>query len=1166
MQTTLPHNRRRFYLHAILGLLVAMLVLTSAAFAQETRARISATLNAEYGRIVVYGALPRYEVKLIGDTLMVDVGTTIETDLDQIQQAMPDVITRVGVDKNGTRLLLQLKDPNVVIRKFRESDYAGVDVVYTQKRKAPEKQPEKPPAKKTEPKKPPTPTTKPAVIIPPKLQQETPKPSVTTPATTPEKPNGLQRKARYSPSKMVFPFTDTTGAAVYTQQGATWVIFDKPVAVDIAKLNGVGQMVTAAEQVPNRYYTIVQLKHPNDAPSPRVSVTRDSFNWVVDISDQPDTAPQTVPPVESESKDYVSLVLIKTIKTSEPMFTVNTSTGRRQVIVPLQVSDTGIYPARSFVDFDLPATHQGLVIEYKRDDILTKVVRDGVRITSQMGLNIFAAQGNVSSLRARLGDTGKRKPDQTKSVLPFNYEETMKRVFGESYAEWESGIQYQKQQATKTLILPDEDTTPLKRKLEDAVRTAPLEQKDAARMKLADFYFGSQFYPEALGVLEWMKQENPSLQENPNFQLKLAALHLLTGRYEQAEALMQPLLEKLNTRTGLPELQILRWANNQLLRPRTKQIAEELPQDLLSHYDAYLQDYPTMLRQKLGLLAIDYWLDKNADRAAEELVQMVEEEKPDSTYILNRLLLAKAKLAERDGRSDEAREMAETVTQDIDDREARALAGYHLAMMSYEKGVTPLEDTLKTLNQLTYAWRGGDLELELLGRIGQLYMESGNYLDSLRTWKVLVTNFPDTQESLYTAGKMKQIFVNLFDEGLAYKIPPLQALALFFEFRELTPVGEQGDRIVRKLVDYFIGADLLENAAAILTHQVRFRATGDEQLRLAMKLAGVHLQNRRPDLALEVMEFISGETMTPDIITERKLVKARALAEQEKFLESVQVLEGDESKAANAIRLDVLFKMQNWFGVMRLVEARLPEIKEAPQHMKERDANELTMLAIAYSHQNERQKLAALRKDFLTTIPMRDKRLLFSYLTSDPGEVDYRKLNYTVQIEDISEFLTRNIFWPEKEWVALVRTLSPIVNTYQPSAENPLSVEQKEHIFRLAIASHLANDQNAIKQMRLLERAYPDLKFGGEFQPLFVSLTRVGDPIAIEAFNPPVTLKTMKEFIEKNKAFFEKDSLVTQEEAAPAKADKAAPTTADKPKEEKPADEKPAEATKPAQG
>ena len=64
--------------------------------------------------------------------------------------------------------------------------------------------------------------------------------------------------------------------------------------------------------------------------------------------------------------------------------------------------------------------------------------------------------------------------------------------------------------------------------------------------------------------------------------------------------------------------------------------------------------------------------------------------------------------------------------------------------------------------------------------------------------------------------QMSETFERLFLDGHGDALPAVSTIALYREFQELTPTGDKGNEMIRKLADRLVEVDLLDDAAALL--------------------------------------------------------------------------------------------------------------------------------------------------------------------------------------------------------------------------------------------------------------------------------------------------------------------------------------------------------------
>ena len=211
---------------------------------------------------------------------------------------------------------------------------------------------------------------------------------------------------------------------------------------------------------------------------------------------------------------------------------------------------------------------------------------------------------------------------------------------------------------------------------------------------------------------------------------------------------------------------------------------------------------------------------------------------------------------------------------------------------------------------------GGDrIEFDLLQLLAATYLDRGDYWNGLSTMRETVALFAEAENTTPISERMVQVFRRLFVDGEAAKLPPLKALSLYEEFRELSPIDEAGDVVLRSLAARLVSLDLLAKAADLLDHQVRFRLTGVPQAEVGGDLALVRLLDGRPEAALEALNATArGLELPVELARKRGLLEAQALRDLGEIDEAFARVADWSGREADTLRGELLWRRQDWAG------------------------------------------------------------------------------------------------------------------------------------------------------------------------------------------------------------------------------------------------------------
>ena len=225
-------------------------------------------------------------------------------------------------------------------------------------------------------------------------------------------------------------------------------------------------------------------------------------------------------------------------------------------------------------------------------------------------------------------------------------------------------------------------------------------------------------------------------------------------------------------------------------------------------------------------------------------------------------------------------------------------------------------------------------------------------------------SFPNDELARKAQDDMRGAFEALFIKGKADKIPPVEALAIFYDFIDLTPIGPDGDDMIRRMSDRLVAVDLLAPAADLLNYQITKRLDGVAQAQVATRLAMIYLMDQKPQDALDTIRSTAISTLPDDINHQRLLLEARAFAALKQWNNAIDLIAVDDASDTAHLRADIYWESGNWAVAGQkseeLLGARYSDA--APLNAGERE--QVMRAAVAYSLANDETSVERLRANF----------------------------------------------------------------------------------------------------------------------------------------------------------------------------------------------------------
>lgn len=530
------------------------------------------------------------------------------------------------------------------------------------------------------------------------------------------------------------------------------------------------------------------------------------------------------------------------------------------------------------------------------------------------------------------------------------------------------------------------------RRLRAATARLSTERAMRPRLALARFYIANEFGAEGLGIVNLMQAQDPALQSDAQLLMLRAAANYMMERYRDAHNDIAGAAFDSDPHAalwrGLIEVKMEDWQN---------------AQSDLSRADGVLRYYPKEWQARARVAKAQAALALGNMEIADSAAMRIPGGIAPKTQTAANLVRARLLAAEDRGR--EAGALFDAVEHSGDER-AAVEAIFYRTDAALKAGVLSDASAIKVLERLRFRWRGDSLEMRTLRKLASLYFEKQKWREGLRTLRIAVEAFPNDDLARHAQDDMRAAFADLFIKGKADKLKPVDSLAIFFDFIDLTPIGPDGDEMIRKMADRLIAVDLLEPAENLLNYQISKRLDGIARAQVATRLAMVYLMDQKPQNALDTIRSTAITTLPDPVQHQRMLLEARAFAALKQWNYALDLIAVDQAPDTQRLRADIYWESGNWAVAGQKAEEMLGTrySDAAPLSADERLA--VMRAAVAYSLANDEPSLERLRANFGPKMKTSPDGSAFAVLAQsiDAHGVDFR--NKAAQIASVDTLQT----------------------------------------------------------------------------------------------------------------------------------------------------------------
>jgi tetratricopeptide (TPR) repeat protein len=801
---------------------------------------------------------------------------------------------------------------------------------------------------------------KPAPAPKTSLASEAPKPvppATEAPASLPEKPPKNSQAASEPPAatragdsaavvdakrdsgglRLTFSFAAATPAALFRRADTVWLVFDSTRPIDIEPIRSRGGAVIAdVSLLPLEKGQAIRIRlNQPQMPSLTGDDQASGENWTLTFADAMQTPTQPLTATRNISDPAHANVSVTLPGHGRLHRLLDPDAGDTLLVVTAPPPVRGFIREQDFVEMALLESIHGVAVRLNSDDITAEIAPDKITLGRPGGLTLSPA--DAAAERA------------STAVRP---------IF--DIGEWRKN--------------QSENFSARERALAAAAAAAGPDQRTPARIDLARFYLARGMYPEAKGVLDLVLVDTKRGEEDPAALIVHSVASALMGRPELAlKDLANPAIGSNYDSQLWKALACARqgkWAEAREKFKNVEFAITSLPIDL--------QRNVIMDAMRASLEVKDY--SGAAKRASDlEVVGVLPEQKPAVSVLRGRL-------AEALGHDKDALGEYRMAVDSADRAAAAEGKLFEIALRQKHDEISPA-DALRELETISVMWRGDAIEVKALVMMARLYSDAGRYGETLTAYRTATRLQPNSEISRQGQDEAAALFAQLFLGAKGDDLPPVDALGLFYEYRELTPIGRRGDEMIRRLADRLVAVDLLDQASELLQYQVDHRLEGAARAQVAARLAMVYLTNRKPDRAIAALRTTRIADLAGELRQQRLLLEARAQSDIGRHDLALDIISNIGGREAIRLRSDIYWASRRWREASEQIELYYADRWRDFKPLNPVEKGDVIRALVGYALAEDAIGLARFREKYAPLMSGDDDRAAFE-TASHPAATD----------------------------------------------------------------------------------------------------------------------------------------------------------------------------------
>lgn len=733
--------------------------------------------------------------------------------------------------------------------------------------------------------------------------------------------------------RVTFPIQVATPAAAFRRGDTVWLVFDTPKPIDVEAIRARGgAMIGEVGRIPldKGQAVRIRLTRPLVYSLASEEVGKET-NWLLTLADKIQSTPLPLMMSRNITDPALANIAIPFANPGLLHRFTDPDAGDALYVVTAQRPVRGFIKRQDLVDLSLLESAHGIAIRPNSDEVGVEVGADKVILGKKGGLTLSPV--DISAERA---------PTAVRPIF--------------SPEGWRKG-------QSDNFMTRQSDLITAISNVEPALRSLP-------RLDLAQFYMSRAMYHEAKAVTELMLSD-PLNKEESGALIMHAIASILIGRPAQGlKDLANPVIGNSHDSQLWKALAYARqgkWADAREKFKNVEFAIASLPLDI--------QRIVTMDAMRASLEVKDY-AGASKRRSELEVVGVSPEAAPGFAVLRGRL--AEALGHDKDALDDYKFAAASA------DRPAAAEAKQLEVALRQKRDEISKEDALRELETLSMTWRGDAIEVKTLQMLSQMFAENGRYRDALTAARTATRLQPNAEASRQAQDLASDLFTKIFLGPKGDELPPVEALGMFYEFRELTPIGRRGDELIRRLADRLASIDLLDQAAELLQYQVDHRLEGAARAQVAARLSMIYLANRKPDMAITALRASRISDLSGELRQQRLLLEARAQSDVGRHDLALDIVSNVSGREVLRLRSDIFWAGRRWRESAEQIELYYGERFRDFKPLNAVEKSDIIRAAVGYALADDSIGLSRFREKYAPLMSESADRLAFD-MASKPA-------------------------------------------------------------------------------------------------------------------------------------------------------------------------------------